>query len=121
MANGPGTPNYVDGYGDLADPETMLYYKLHLAIGYRDQQLNNPNCSASELYDVIENIGLLRAQLNALHDSDIALKAPLQADIDSIKALATQVESLTNTAADLVAGFGLLDQVVTQTETLTAG
>lgn len=110
----------MDGYGDLSDPETMLYYKLHLAMKYRDQQLNNPNCSASQLYDVIENIGLLRAQLTALHDSDISLKPPTQADIGSIKSLSTQVEALTNSDADLAAGLGLLKQVVDQTATLAS-
>ena len=114
MAN----PNYVDGYGDLSDPETMLYYKLHLAMTYRDQQLDNPKCSAADLYDVIENIGLLRAQLTALHDSGITLTPPTQAAIDSIKTLTGQVEKLTNAAADLTAGFGLLDDVVKQTATL---
>src|SRR5437667_10577359 len=87
MANGSGKPNYADGYGDLADPETMLYYKLHLAMRYRDQQLENPKCSAGQLYDVITNIGLLRAQLTDLQDFEVTFEAPTESDIDSIKSL----------------------------------
>jgi hypothetical protein len=118
MAN--GNPNYVAGYGDLSDPETTLYYKLYLAMTYRDQQLKNPNCSAAQLYGVIQNIGLLRAQLTALHDSNISLQAPTQSDINSLKTLTTKVEALTSSDADLAIGLGLLSQIVTQTTTLIA-
>ena len=118
MANGAPNPNVVAGFGDLTDPETMLYYKLHLAMALRDQQLKNPNCSASQLYPVIQKITLLRAQLTQLHDSGIKLQAPLQADIDNIKNLASQVEKLTNDAAGQVAGLALIGQVAAATSTL---
>ncbi len=106
----------------------MLYYKIDLAIKYRDalyKRQNMPNCStqerlaiASEVLKVVAKISLLRAQLSALQDSHVSLTPPAQADIDAVSQAATAVETLVKNDAILAGALGLLGQGLSATAEL---
>ena len=112
----------VPGYGDLGDPEVMLYYKIDLTIAYRDalyDRKNRPDCPlpekldiATKVLDVVAKLSLLRAQLNALQDSHITLVPPAQAEITAVQQTAAAVEELVKKDAILSGAMGLLGQVL---------
>lgn len=122
------TSTIVPGYGDLADAEVMLYYKIDLAIAYRDalyERKNKAECPlqekldiATRVLDVVAHLNLLRAQLTALQDSHIALIPPSPADITTAEQATTAVDNLVRTDAILASALGLLTQVLDATTEL---
>lgn len=119
----------VPGFGDLADPEVMLSYKIELAIAYRDAlqtRQNSANCPpeeapeiATELLKVIGNLNLLRAQLTSLQNSSVALVPPTPAEIVAVREASAAVETLVRTDAILAGALGLVGQVLAATSQCT--
>jgi len=122
------TTTIVPGYGDLTDPEVMLYYKIDLAIAYRDALYRRKSMSdcplqekldiATRVLEVVAHLNLLRAQLTALQDSHIDLVAPAPADITSVQEAIAAVDSLIRKDAILQGAMGLLAQVLVATTEL---